>query len=217
LKLDLRTASYDEFVDFVFDHYPEDEVNDKWYWKSQAEIKVEPRRALDYLTRVFLNGTNLLQKYTPRQIAEGLEYLIGGGPASEFLDQLWNAEIPWPDRHRSILAIPRIYADVLETDPDGVGGCAYMLWDWVAYGYHCGNHDPTTDAEAARVQDAMFTALTSMLQSTHPETQVGALHGLGHLHHRDGARVMREFLGSDRPTDPSVREYAAKVLEGHFL
>jgi hypothetical protein len=216
MKLDLRTATYEEFETFVFDHYPEDEVDDKWYWKSDVELQMEPRRAIDYLTRVLSGGSTLLEKYTPRQIAEGLNYLIGG-TASELLDQFWNPEVPWPDRQRCIQAIPKIYTDVLERDPDGVGGCAYMLWDWVAYGYQCGNYDPEKDAEAARVQDAMFKALTPMLRSEHRETQVGALHGLGHLRHRDSARAIREFLDSDRPVDSDVREYAARVLEDHFL
>jgi len=216
VKLDLHTATYEQFVTFVFDHYPEDEVDDKWYWKSGAELEIEPRRAVGYLTRVLVGGAELLNSYTQRQIAEGLDYLIGGA-ASELLDLLWSPEVPWPDRQRCILSIPQIYKDVLEQDPDGVGGCAYMLWDWVAFGYQSGRHKPETDAEAARVQDAMFAALKAMLNSSHRETQVGALHGLGHLSHRDSARTIQQFLASDHPADAKVREYAGKVLEGHFL
>jgi hypothetical protein len=215
MPLDLRTATYDEFVTFVFAHYPEDEVDDKWYWKLEAEVEMEPRRAIAYLTDVLLGGKALLDSYTARQVAEGLNYLLGGH-ASDFLDQLWNTEAPWPERERCIKAIPSIYADVLETDPDGVGGCAYMLWDWVAYAYYCGNRDPHTDPEDARVQDAMFGALTSMLTARHPETQRGAVHGLGHLTHRQSGQAIRDFLSSDLPVNAEIRQYAARVLEGHF-
>ena len=215
MNLDLHTATYDEFVTFVFDHYPEDEVNDKWYWKLDVEVDIEPRRGVAYLTRVLLEGSELLRSYMPRQIAEGINYLMGGS-ASDFLELLWDPGVPWPERERCILAIPQLYGDVLEGDPDGVGGCAYMLWDWVAYGYHCGNRDATKNPEDARVQDAMFKAITSLLHSHHPETQVGAIHGLGHLCHRESGRAIREFLASDRPVDSRVRTYAASVLEGEF-
>ena len=91
-----------------------------------------------------------------------------------------------------------------------------MLWDWVAYGYQCGNRDAVKSPEDARVQDTMFKAISSLLGSRHPETQVGAVHGLGHLCHRESARAIREFLASDRPVDSRVRAYAASVLEGEF-
>jgi len=91
-----------------------------------------------------------------------------------------------------------------------------MLWDCIAYDYCCGNRHPATDAEDARVQDAMFEALVGMLSSNHPEILRGAIHGLGHLEHRDGNRMIRELIASSRDLRPEVRTYAAQVLEGHF-
>jgi hypothetical protein len=216
MNADLRNATYDEFLQFVFDHYPEDDVDKKWYWQLNEDVQIAPGRAVEYLTRMCTGAAQLLDRYTPMQIAEGLNYLFGAGGSSEFRDQLWNSDVPWPHRRRCILAIPRLYTDVLERDRDGVGGCAYMLWDSIAYDYHCGNRDPAKDPEDARVQDAMLEALRSMLASNHPETQRGALHGLGHLNHRNSARVIRDFLSSDRSLTPEVRAYGAQVLEGNF-
>lgn len=213
--MDLRSATYDQFVSLVFDHDPEDEVADKWYWKNPTDVQIEPRRAVEYLTNVFLGGQDLLASYTDRQITEGLGYLLGAG-ASEFRDQLWNADVPWQERQRCIAAIPKIYADVLERDSDAAASCAYMLWDWIVYDYSCGNRDPASNNEDARVQDAMFEALRLLLESNHPNTQIGAVHGLGHLSHRDSARTIQKFLASDRPADERVRKYAAQVLEGEF-
>jgi len=79
-----------------------------------------------------------------------------------------------------------------------------------------GSRTPASEPEDARVQDAMFEALVSMLESDHPETLRGAIHGLGHLEHRHGNRVLRELLASSRPLDFEVRRYAAQVLEGHL-
>jgi len=213
---DLREATYDQFLEFVFDHYPEDEVDDKWYWQLEEEVQIAPRRAIEFMTRMCVESVRLPEIYTPTQIAEGIEYVFGAGGTDPFRDQLWNPEVPWPERRRCILAIPRLYENVLERDLDGLGSCAFMLWDSIAYDYYCDNKDPAKDPEDARVQDAMLEALKTMLRSDHPETQRGALHGLGHLCHRDSNGVIRAFLSSRRALEPAVRTYGAKVLEEYF-
>jgi len=214
---DLRNATYDQIIDFVFDHYPEDEVDDKWYWKELDEdVRIEPRDAVRFLTRLCNTAGQLVDKFTFPQIAEGFTFLFGARGQDEFSEQMWNPAVPWPERLACIRSIPRLYTNVFERDPDGAGGCAYMLWDMIAYGYYCGNRTPLTDAEDARVQDAMFDALVTMLASNHRETLRGAIHGLGHLQHRDGNRVIRELLSSNRTLDSDVRAYAAQVLEGLF-
>lgn len=216
MNTDLRNASYDEIVSFVFDHWPEDEVPDKWYWQLEDEVQIAPHQAIAFLTRLCTSAGDLLERFTPAQISEGLNYVFGAAGRFEFYDQLWNPALPWPDRRACIKAIPRLYTDVFERDLDGLQDCAFMLWDSIAYDYCCGNCDPATNAEDARVQDAMFDALVSMLESSHPDTVCGAIHGLGHLEHRDGTRAIRDLLSSSRPLPPYVRTYAAEVLEGHF-
>jgi hypothetical protein len=214
---DLRHATFEEMVDFVFNHYPEDEVDDKWYWKElDGDVQIAPSQAVGFITRLCNTSGELVDQFTMRQIAEGIMFIFGARAQFEFLEQLWNPQVPWPDRLACIRSIPNLYAQVFERDPDGTGGCAFMLWDSIAYGYCCGNRNPTTSAEDARVQDAMFAALVSMLRSDHSETLRGAIHGLGHLEHRDGHRVIRELLSSTRDLDAAVRVYAGQVLEGRF-
>jgi len=213
---DLRNASYEQIVEFVFDHHPEDEVDDKWYWKLEPDVQIEPRQAIAFLTRLCQTAGELTKRFTLRQIAEGVNYVFGAGGQYQFSEHLWNPAVAWPERRACIRAIPSLYSQVFEREDDGIGGCAFMLWDWIAYGYCAGSRTPASEPEDARVQDAMFEALVSMLESDHPETLRGAIHGLGHLEHRDGNRVLRELLASSRPLDFEVRRYAAQVLEGHF-
>ena len=216
MNTDLRNASYDGIVAFVFDHWPEDEVDDKWYWNLQDDVLIEPHQAIAFLTQLCNRSAELLDQFTPEQIAEGLSYVFGAGGQFEFYNHFWNPSVPWPERRACIQAIPKLYTKVFERDLDGLQVCAFMLWDSIAYDYCCGNCDPTTDAEDARVQDTMFEALVSMLSSDHPRTLSGAIHGLGHLEHRDGNGAIRDLLSSSRPIPSDVRTYAAKVLEGHF-
>ena len=217
MNTDLRNATHEAIVDFVFDHYPEAEVDDKWYWRQDVDVEIEPRQAIAFLTRICSRAGELTERFTLPQIAEGVNYVFGAGAGFEFFRQLWNPAVPWLERVACIRAIPNLYTQVFELDATGIDGCAYMLWDSIAYGYDCGNHDPSSNVEDARVQDVMFEALRSMFASDHPETLRGAIHGLGHLKHRDGDRTIRELLSSTRALDADVREYAAKVLEGRFL
>ena len=218
MSIDLRRASYEEFVTFVFDHEPtpEDDVDNLWYWTLEDDVEIDPRRAIEHLTRVCEQSAALLEHYTVPQIAQGINYLFGAGNRDGFLDLLWNPELPWPARYRCIRAIPQLYTQVFEADPEGAGGLPFMLWDAIAYGYYSGTHDPVTNPEDARVQEAMFEALTAMLASNDPDTLAGAIHGLGHLRHPQSNQAIRDLLSSDRDLDSELRAYAAAVLEDHF-
>lgn len=214
MDIDLRTASYEEFISSVFDHEPADDVDDKWFWKEEVEVQIEPQPFIAHLTSVFEKSSDLVDRFTIRQIAEGLEFLFCGPDGSGRLGQLWNPEVPWLERRRCILSIPNFYRQVFE--PDDETGCGFMLWDWIAYGYESGNKSPANSPEDARVQDTMLEALTAMLASQSDETQAAAIHGLGHLHHRDSSRVITGFLNSSSVITPGLRKYAGEVLEGHF-
>jgi hypothetical protein len=106
LSIDLRGASYEEFVMFVFDHdhTPEDDVDNLWYWKLEEDVEIEPRRAIEHLTRVCEQAAALLDSYTVPQIAQGINYLFGAGNRDGFLDLLWDPQLPWSERYRCIRA-----------------------------------------------------------------------------------------------------------------
>jgi hypothetical protein len=214
MKVDLRSATYDEFVGFVFNHSPEDQASEKWYWKEKVDIVIEPRAAIRFLTMTCKRSGELVRTFTVRQVTEGIDFLFGAGGSLWFRDELWNPAVPWAERRECIMSIPLLYSEVFEHYDDG--GLAFMLWDAIAYDYYCGNRDPAKSAEDARVQDAMFAALTGMLNSPDAGTQAAALHGIGHLSHTHGNRAISEFLSSSRIIEPRVRQYAAQVLEGNF-
>jgi hypothetical protein len=214
MDLDLRNVTFEQFVRVVFDHYPEDDVDDKWFWKEDYDVQIDARLFVDHLTQVCLRSADVLAPFTVRQVCEGLEFVFCGPDASSRLEQLWSSHVPWQERRGCILAIPQLYHQVFERHDDA--WCGFMLWDWIAYGYGSGTKTPDRDPEDARVQDAMFEALRGMLDSSHTETQAAAIHGLGHLHHRESSQLISSFLSSDRTIAPSVRSYAGSVLEGDF-
>jgi hypothetical protein len=71
--------------------------------------------------------------------------------------------------------------------------------------------EPSRDAldeDERAVQDGMLAALVSILESPDLRCQSAALHGLGHLRHPRGPRVVQDFI--DR--SPTAREFSAEWL-----
>ena len=211
MDLDLQKASYDEFVTYVFEH-PVADVDDVWYFESRPDIRVDGKIVIAYLTRLLTSADRLIPLFTVPQITQGINFLFGYG-SEWFGRQLWNGMVSWPARRACILSIPALYPSIFERyEDDGLG---FMLWDTIAYGYYSGTRNPAENAEDARVQAAMFEALTGMLRSASADTQAAAIHGLGHLQHAKSHDAIRELLQSGR-ADPDVQAYAEEVLAGRF-
>src|SRR5688572_7903485 len=99
---DLSNASYEDFLDFVFNRLVEDESAAKWYWHLGEDVTIPPRLAVRYLRRVCEEAGTLIPRFTLPQIAEGLNYLFGPGGQFEFSEQLWNPDVPWSERSACI-------------------------------------------------------------------------------------------------------------------
>ena len=210
--LDLREVGWTDWLKAVFDHpVPVTRNADEWYWDSDLQLLVNPRVQIEFFARMCSEPGVLLDLFTLDQIDQGLWYIFGAGGEDDFSHHLWNADVPWAIRQRAISSIPKLWPGLFERAD--VGSMSHMIWDSLAYDYDGGPLYPEGDAEAKRVQDAMFRALTEQLVSDVAETQSAALHGLGHLRHPSTARELRSFLV--RPSlDEDVRAYARAIMQG---
>lgn len=216
---DLRRAGFEDWLDAVFDHPPRadpSDIDSAWYWRAVVELTVDPARQIRYLTKLFEHPEVLAQRYSAAQIEEGFWFMFGAAGTEWFLRPLWDPEVPWVAREACIRAVPRLYDGHFPPD-GGSEGMSWMLWDLLAFGYDCGNHDPARNEEDRRVQESMFEALREMLvRSKSPAAQEAALHGLFHLKHAGGPDLIRSYLRS-RSVPEWLREYASAVLAGRAL
>lgn len=210
--LDLRSGDFETWLNAIFDHpVPANRGSDQWYWNHDLEILVNPTRQLEFLARTCSEAGVLLKTFTPEQIDQGLWFIFGAGGQEYFSRHLWNTGIPWAVRQACILAIPKLWPGLFERADAGT--MSYMLWDSLAYDYDDGPLNPQGDHEAQRVQEAMFRALCEQLGSEVSETQIAALHGLGHLGHPSTARELTAYMR--RPNvDEENRTFARAVLAG---
>ena len=83
--------------------------------------------------------------------------------------------------------------------------CFFMWWDIVAkhsfvVAQTIGRDTvfAPTELKTKETQDAIFETLLKILNLKDVRCQSCALHGLGHLHHPDGARVVQRFINRHR-------------------
>jgi hypothetical protein len=217
---DLRSATDEEISAFVFDHPVVSGQTTAWWWDlDDAEILIEPRRALAYMAHLFSVPEGLMDLYSAAQIDQGFWFMFCAAAEDVFGLQLWNPREPWEDRERCIRALPRLYQALFEPMrfdlEDYDASAMYMLPDFIAY---------TSDErlirhgeDALHVCHALLDAFGEMLRDGHDATRTAALHGLGHLAHPDRADLIRDFLSASPGLDPGLRVYAERAMVGDVL
>ena len=232
MYVDLRQASFDEFVAFVFDHpvverdYAPDEdglirydpdAPKEWYWEDDLRVDLDPARQVALLTELFRDPSVLRWRFTPEQRDQGFWFIFGAGGEEYFTRFLAEDVVPWPARQACIEAIYDLYAGLFLDEPWGTA--PFMLWDILLDRFWSGEDDelPLSRAQERPVRDTFFRTLSRILALPSPECQHAALHGLGHLRHPDTAAVVAEYLAAQPQLDPDLREYAERVRDGEDI
>lgn len=70
---------------------------------------------------------------------------------------------------------------------------------------------------AIELSTTMFETLSRILSLPDRECQRAALHGLGHLRHRDTSRVVADYLARNASLPDNVVEYACRVRDGQRI
>ena len=214
LQIDLRGADFAEFLKFVFDHdvVPEASDEKEWYFRHELDVQAEPSRQVQFMSELFRRPGVLSARYSAPQIEQGFWFMFLRG-AEWFMDPLWDPAIPRPEREACVLAIPELYTQLFERQ--AIGSAPNMLWDLLAHGLDdYPGRRPESSGEDEFMRDSMFRACTAMLQSTSPETQRAALHGLFHIEHAKGMPTIRAWLDSTPGLEEGTKAYAENVLAG---
>jgi hypothetical protein len=209
VHIDLRGRDLESVTDFIFGHpAPDDPNSNGWYW--DVDLTFDPREQVAHLTAIFRNAADLRSRYSPGQLEEGFWYLISDADGG-LCDLLWNTAVPWGARAQLIDATVALYRDLFAVD--ALDTSSHMFWDGIAYDYGL-TRDPKTNAEDCRVQDAMYDALVQILLLDSLACQRAALHGLGHLRHRETEKAVESFLARNPKLSEKDRAYARTCASG---
>lgn len=205
---DIRGASFDEFVRFIFDRDApsRDQVvaavgTDTWQpWYFRIEVICEPREACEYYSRLFLKPRFLLDRFSKDQLEQGFWAIQSGAIECSVIQVIWESTLPFDTREEVVRSMFYLFRDLFfaESLYDSVS----MWWDSLCYGWHCGNRRRERGGDDLRMQDVIFETLSLILAVPSEICQGAALHGLSHLHHPRTGSLITKFI--DR--NPSLSE-----------
>lgn len=210
---DLRTCSYDEFLDFVFDHPVEKE---HWYWDSNLKVAYDTVHNTELLTKLFSNAKPLLGRYTREQLEQGFWALQSGCVDGLVEHAMSDLSVPFEKRAECIRAMFLLYRDLFAFD--ALETSSNMWWDSISSFYEFSFHrSKKVSDDDKKIQDVMFETLTKILHLDSEECQGAALHGLGHLHHPNTEKVIRDWIATQSDLPEDDLEFAEACITGDIM
>jgi hypothetical protein len=206
---DIRTASFDEFVDFLFDHdvvpIPHDaKERGPWYWR--VDVQFDPVQVARFYIRLFQEPRFLADRFSIPCLEQGFWAIQSSNLDCAVSEIIWHPDIPFEVRESCIRTMYHLFEKLfagceLDTAPN-------MWWDSLAFDWHCGSRDRANGGEDRLMQDVMFRTLGRILGLPSRACQSAALHGLGHLHHPKTEELVRSYIERSEPMDSDLRAYA---------
>lgn len=237
MAYDLSNASFEEFLDFLFDHPVAAQHREESWWKEigkdvsydpawfdnlgrhpSARVRHDPNLTAEFYIRLFEDPRILLDRYSRSQIAQGFA-LIRGFPNIEFpagLGRLFVEErVPLEERLSVARALGPLHNDLFA--PEDFDSAAWHLWGGLVMGFnsaielYAANRDASEEIRALR--QAMFEVLVGLLDQSNPDMAGLAICQLGYLDHPDTAPAIRHCLTNRADLSNDTVEYAQRVIE----
>ena len=216
---DIRGFTFDQFVDFLFDHEVPPEFSadgqriDPWYYDS--EVECSPVDVVALYTRLFSEPAFLLDSFSREKLEQGFWAIMGQSLECSVGEVIWSSEAEFAARAECVRSMFHLYEKLFAIDP--LETSSNMWWDSLAYDWHCGNRDRKNGGEDLLMQEVMFETLEQILDLSSVDCQVAALHGLGHLHHPGTAELVSRYLDRKPPKNPELRNYAIAAAKFEVL
>src|SRR5262245_50200850 len=162
---DVRGASFEEFVDFLFAREvvpTPDDINVgpfPWYWR--VEVEYDPRSVASYYIRLFTAPHFLLSRFSVGQLEQGFWAIQSHNLDCSVSDLIWDCNVPFDIRESCVRAMHHLFAELFAAEP--LETSSNMWWDSLAYDWHCGNRSRAKGGEDHLMQDVMFAKLAKIL------------------------------------------------------
>jgi len=219
IQHNLASASFEEFIDFLFDHKvvpipdTQSDAPEPWYWHS--EVEYDAVAVVGYYIRLFSNPRFLLLKFSRDQLEQGFWAIHSGNLECSVDQMIWHKGVPFEDREHCVQSMFHLFEKLFAYDSFDTS--VNMWWDSLAYDWHCGNRSRSNGGEDQLIQDVMFQTLGRILSLPSEACQMSALHGLGHLHHPDTQNLIERFLRENCSASAKLREYAQEAARFEVL
>ena len=212
-------SRYQDWLTYVFDREDRD-----WYFEIGAPgFDASPTEITELVTETFLRSGDDLQKFTDKQVDQGIWYLAGSMlPASLFAIKA--EEVPLTKRLHALESIFDLYANCfakrcaetlghLSEEGAPLNSSCYMFWDISPIIYLDGM------PEKVEMEDIVLKTLEKTLNINHRACREAALHGLSEMvfvREQEAHRIIDHFLSQTR-LDEKLLIYARNAREGNVL
>lgn len=197
--IDTTGYDYEQWIRFAFD---QPVAAEPWYYTEAMAFECDPHVVISYYTRLFRSPQVTLSNYDDDRLEQGIWFVVH----SQLSEWLWDDDIPVECRLDCIAAMPTMFREFLIDRP--LKDACWMWWDMLR------TFDDDPDP---RIVEAMVRALAEVLQLPARHCQMSALHGLGHLRHREKEEIIRGFVSAGRDLDAELLEYAESAIRGTVL
>ncbi len=214
---DLRNISFDEFLNFIFDHEVVD-LHDKgepWYY-DEMWIDWNKEFVANLFIELFNRSDELLVRFSPEKLEQGFWAVVGPNLECNAYNLIHDDDVDVAVKEKLICSMYFVYEKLFANNP--LDTSSNMWWDCLAYGYYEGGpRNPANDEEDRRIQNAMFSTLIKILSLKSEACQGAALHGLGHLRHPKTEGVIADFIKRNSQLTSEQIAYAKACITGDIM
>lgn len=223
MYFDLRTVSYEGFLDFIFDHPVAPKASgtgkpvdpgptDCWYDQIDLDIDFDPARNCEYLTLLFCDPAELKTRYSRAQLIQGFWWMQTSFNDGSAADILWTTSLSLQRRTAMVESMYFLFADLFAVLP--LGRAPHMWWESLAKDIPGHAAGPKYWADRQHLEEVMFDTLAKLLELESESCRIDALHGLNHLPHPRREKLILDYLASRPGLDEVHRRYAEKAIIG---
>ncbi len=193
--------AFEDWVEFVFDSkWSSSKYED---YVELADLDGDIEVFVKNCIKLFENPAFLLEKYEPEQLEGGFfGFILNPKVSLDFW--IWDKNSAPDLRRQFLFSSVNVFKQVFTKKP--LEHSCFMWWDCLR------NFDEDKDLKTA---DWMCEALSQILEINSVDCQLSALHGLGHIEHRDKKKLIEKFLQQNPKFDD--KEYALMAIEGNVL
>ena len=210
-SIDPSRMAYDDWIAFYFDRPIHFESSDAFGDDEFLLEPADPIQLVRHLTKLCGNLRPVIKHHGWGRAGQGLwrilfdaAYMWSDEPFEPHC--FWSPVVPQPLREACIQSMYSVYDSVVQhIHPDIVmPNIFFMWWDIVANPF-CESQGQWSravfcpvDPDARRTHDLILDVLERILNLGEQRCEEAALHGLGHLCHPEGARIVQQYLDQCR-------------------
>jgi hypothetical protein len=192
---------FDEWLDFVFDEKWKNDSDEEYIGLGDLNGDIEI--FAENCIKLFENSEVLLDKFSSTQIESGFfDFILSPRISLEWF--IWDKTKPIDLRRKLVYSMENVFKKVFTKI--SVEHSCFMWWDCLR------NFDKDADNKPTQW---IFETLSSILKIDSFDCQLSAIHGLGHIEHKEKKSLIETFLRRN-PNFPE-KEFALNAIEGNIL